>query len=149
MTRLAACRRILGIALPAIGVLCGLVVWDSVPAMAQGTTVQLPTFGVAVDAEGVLKVKTFTDPTGQLRAERLRAAKALLAADLTARTRLRKVSLIRLEATIRKTLDQGKKPDDAMRYLAGLQRLQYVFFYPHETDRPGPGGAAGQTAKLF
>jgi hypothetical protein len=120
------------------------------PAAGQppATTVQLPTFGVAVDAEGVLSVKTFTDPTGQLQAERLRAVAAQRAPNLAARSRLRKVSLVRLEAAIRKRLDQGQNLDDAMRYLAGLQRLEYVFFYPASKEIVIAGPAEGFMADL-
>ena len=44
------------------------------PALRQATTVQLPTFGVAVNAQGVLTVKTFEDRGGTLAEERLRAS---------------------------------------------------------------------------
>jgi len=131
--------------------LCGLLLALGVaPAAAQPltTTVQLPTFGVAVDANGVLAVRTFADPTGKLQAERVRAAKAQLAADLLARSPLRKVSLLRLEAAIRRRLDEGKKPDDAMRCLAGLQRVRYVFFYPDTRDIVLAGPAEGFAADL-
>jgi hypothetical protein len=127
----------------------GLLAGGPHPAVAQiATTVQLPTFGVAVDAAGVLQVKTFVDPTGLLQAERLRAAKVQQAANLRAPSRLRKVSLIRLEAAVRGKLDQGEKPDETMRCLAGLQRLQYVFFYPQTKDIVIAGPAEGFVADL-
>src|SRR5262245_41770000 len=62
------------------------------------TTVQLPTFGVAIDAEGVLDVKTFSDPGGRLRLERMAAVKADMPADLRKFSKLRKISLRKLEA---------------------------------------------------
>ena len=34
-----------------------------------GVAVQLPTFGVTIDANGLLQVATVEDPTGRLRAE--------------------------------------------------------------------------------
>ena len=40
------------------------------------------TFGVAVDAAGVLSVKTLNDPDGRLRAQRIAAAKQGLPADV-------------------------------------------------------------------
>jgi hypothetical protein len=89
----------------------------------QATTVQLPTFGVSIDAEGVLRMQAFEDPGGGLRQERIRAAKAALAADVAAPAALRKVSLVKLERAIQKRLEQGQPLDDTMRYLAGLQRL--------------------------
>ncbi len=114
------------------------------PAEAQlNTTIQLPTFGVAVDAAGVLEVKSFPDPRGQLRAQRLAAAKAALGADVQAKAPLRKVSLVRLEKAIRENLDAGKPIDETMQCLAGLQRLQFVFCYPDQGDVVIAGPAEG------
>ncbi len=142
-------RRLLRVVLPIAAVAGGLLAGSALPAVAQiATTVQLPTFGVAVDAAGVLQVKTFVDPTGTLQAERLRAAKMQQAADLLAPSRLRKVSLRRLETAVRRRLDQGENPDEAMRCLAGLQRLQYVFFYPQSKDIVIAGPAEGFVADL-
>ena len=45
-------------------------------------------------------------------------------------------------------LDAGRKPDEAMRYLAGLQRLQHVFFYPATGDVVVAGPAEGFSADL-
>jgi hypothetical protein len=113
------------------------------PPLDAATTVQLPTFGVAIDADGLLSLKTFADPTGQLRAARIQAAKGRLAANLQARSPLRKISLVRLEAALRRAQQDGKKPDDAMLYLAGLQRVQYVFYFPGEHDIVIAGPAEG------
>ena len=107
------------------------------------TTVQLPTFGVAVDAQGVLQRKMVEDPTGALARERLQAAKAKLPQDVQAKSKLRKVSLVRLEQVIKKALDAGKQPDDAILHLAGLQRIQYVFLYPEQKDVVIAGPAEG------
>jgi hypothetical protein len=115
-------------------------------AIAQNsaaTTVQLPTFGISVDTEGVLRLKTLEDPTGQLRKARQAAAKANLAADVVTVSPLRKISLPRLERAIRQRLDQGRTIDDTMRNLAGLTRLQYVFYYPNEQDIVIAGPAEG------
>jgi hypothetical protein len=118
------------------------------PAGGQGVSVQLPTFGVAIDAEGVLAVKTFEDPTGQLAAVRRQAAKARLPRELRAKSPLRKVSLVRLEAAVGAQLAAGKQPDEAMRCLAGLERLQYVFFLPETKDIVLAGPAEGFAADL-
>ncbi len=107
------------------------------------TTLQLPTFGVAVDAGGVLEVQAFPDPKGQLRAKRLVAAKAGLDADIQIKSKLRKVSLVRLERAVRKRIAAGKPLDSAVQYLAGLQRLQYVFCYPERGDIVIAGPAEG------
>ena len=107
------------------------------------TTVQLPTFGVAIDAEGVLSVKVFTDPTGELAAGRLAAAKAKLDVDVAAKSDLRKVSLVRLERAVRERVAAGGEPDDVMRHLAGLQRVDFVFIYPERGDIVLAGPAEG------
>ncbi len=118
--------------------------WAQVACAQQAaTTVQLPTFGVAIDAAGVLEFRALDDPTGRLHAERVAAAKASLPADVAAPSELRKVSLVRLEQAIRKELDAGRQPDDAMRRLAGLQRLQYVFYLPESRDIVVAGPAEG------
>jgi hypothetical protein len=135
--------------LPLRGVICAAA-WmvNLPPATAQTITVQLPTFGVAVDPAGVLSVKSFADPTGRLQTARLQAAKQELAADLLATSPLRKISLVRLEAAIRRRREQGEQPDGAMRYLAGLQRLSYVFCYPETKDIVIAGPAEGFWADL-
>lgn len=109
-------------------------------------TVQQPVFGVAVDADGVLTHKSVADPGGRLRAERLAAAKQSLPADVMAPSKLRKVSLIRLERVIEKRLAAGRPLDDEMRHLAGLTRLQYVFFYPDTKELVIAGPAEGWAA---
>ena len=108
-----------------------------------GTVIQLPTFGVAIDAQGVLAAKQFDDPGGRLLAARRAAAQAALPGDIAAVANLRKVSLVRLERAIRERLATGQDPTDAMQHLAGLQKLQYVFFYPDSKDIVIAGPAEG------
>jgi hypothetical protein len=109
----------------------------------RGTTVQLPTFGVAVDADGVLSVKAFPDPTGRLRAARIAAARRGLDDETRATTKLRKISLVRLERALQRRLSTGREPDDTMRHLAGLQRMQFAFCYPAAKDIVVAGPAEG------
>ncbi len=116
--------------------------------IVPATTVQLPTFGVAIDAEGVLSVKEFHDPDGRLLARRLAVAKAALDGDLAAPAKFRKISLTKLEQAVRKKIDAGEAPDDVMRHLAGLQRIQYVFFFPDERDIVVAGPAEGWAMDL-
>lgn len=111
------------------------------PPFLPATTVQLPTFGISIDADGIVEVKTFADD-GRLAAERLRAAKADLLADLFKLAPLRKVSLRRLEEQLSAALRAGKV-DDELLHLAGLQRVQYAFCYPAEGGRPGDIVLAG------
>jgi len=108
-----------------------------------GTTVQLPSFGVAVDAEGVVAHKSFSDPGGRLARARIEAARAKLAADVQQKSPLRKISLVRLEQALADVLAAGKKPDETMLHLAGLQRVEYVFVYPEQKDLVIAGPAEG------
>lgn len=96
--------------------------------------------GVVVDAEGVLRNKTFADPGGQLTRERIAAAKTTLDPKVTTYSKLRKISLNRLEAAIRQHQDVLS---EEMRSLAGLQRIQYVFYYPDTKDIVIAGPAEG------
>ncbi len=96
--------------------------------------------GVVVDAAGVLSTKTFPDPSGQLTRERIAAAKTELDPKVTAYSKLRKISLNRLEAAIRQ--HQGVLSEE-MRSLAGLQRIRYVFYYPESKDIVVAGPAEG------
>ncbi|SRR6056297_748880 len=86
-----------------------------------------PVAGVEVDAAGVLRVKQF-DP--RVAAARAQAARQALPADLQRPSPLRKVSLNRLEAAV----VAAGKPDQSMQALAGLTRIEYVFFYPESGD---------------
>ena len=98
------------------------------------TTVQLPTFGVSFDAQGVLQLKTFTDPTGQLIARRAAAARAKLAGNLARPAAARNISLVRLQAAISRLHRQGEPPSSAMQKLAGLTRVTAAFCYPESGD---------------
>ena len=109
-------------------------------ASAQTTTGTSNAAGIAVDAEGVLRTRVFSDPSGQLIRERIAAAKATLAPKVSAFSKLRKVSLNRLEQAI---LDHQGTLSDEMRYLAGLQRVRYVFYYPDSKDIVLAGPAEG------
>jgi len=128
--------------------LAALAIMPVTRAVAQpgATTIQLPTFGVAVDAAGVLSVKKFPDPGGRLHAKRVAAAKRALPANLAAWSDVRKISLRRLEAAARKRLDAGERLDETMQNLAGLQRLEYVFYFPDQRDIVVAGPAEGFVA---
>ncbi len=110
----------------------------------DGSTIGVgSTSGVSIDAEGVLRRQAFTDPTGELRRQRQAQARAQLDRDLTASSKLRKISLNRLEAALAQRLANQQGPTDVMRHLAGLLRLQYVFFYPETGDIVLAGPAEG------
>jgi hypothetical protein len=107
-----------------------------------GVTVQLPTLGVEIDADGVLSLSV-TDPTGAIRAERSAAAKRTLSRDIQKNSDNRKISLRRLSAAITKSLDQGQALDSEIVHLAGLRRLEHVFLFPDDTDIIITGPAGG------
>lgn len=90
--------------------------------------------GVAVDADGVLRMHVVTDRSGALTRDRVAAARKSHDATVWKSSELRKVSLNRLEAAVAARLAAGEKPTDEMRYLVGLTRVQYVFFLPDTND---------------
>lgn len=99
-----------------------------------------PIAGIDVDATGVLRVKQF-DP--RLARQRLAAARAQGDNDVMRQSKLRKVSLNRLEAAIAEQISAGVGITDEMKALAGLTSVQYVFFYPDTNDIVIAGPAEG------
>jgi hypothetical protein len=106
----------------------------------NNANININTAGVAVDAAGVLRMQTFPDPTGMLARQRMASARAAINPDVIRFSKLRKISLNRLEKAIR---DRGGAVTDEMRYLAGLLRVKYVFFYPDSGDIVIAGPAEG------
>ena len=62
-------------------------------------------------------------------------------ADLNPAVEMRKISLRRLEAALEDCAKNNKPIPDALKYLAGLQHIHYVFVYPEQKDivLVGPG----------
>ena len=104
---------------------------------------QLGAAGVVIDAQGVLHTRFYPDPGGRLMQQRVAAARASMDPNLTAFSARRMISLNRLEEVIRK---RGGVVTDEMRYLAGLQRVEYVFYYPDTGDVVIAGPAEGWVA---
>ncbi|HEY2892681.1 MAG TPA: DUF1598 domain-containing protein, partial [Pirellulales bacterium] len=94
--------------------------------------------GISIDARGVVN-NVRLDELNELRREREKAFHPV-PGDLK-QAALRKVSLRQLEAAITEHRKNGTPLSDDMRYLAGLQRVQYVFIYPEQNDivLAGPG----------
>src|SRR6185369_16914455 len=101
-----------------------------------------PGAGVVIDANGLLRTQVFQDPTGQVMRERIAQAKAAQG-EVGNPSPLRKISLNRLEKAIDDLATGGRKPTDDMKYLAGLTRIKYVFFYPDTGDVVVAGPAEG------
>lgn len=114
------------------------------------TLIGNPIAGIDVDAQGVLRVKQF-DP--RLAKQRLAAARANNAANVMQPSKLRMVSINRLEAAIAEKLAAGQPISDEMKALAGLTRVQYVFYYPETRDiviaGPAEGFFADPTERLI
>lgn len=114
--------------------------------------------GVLVDAQGTLRRVVVRDPGGDLSAVRLAALESHAAAtnattplrpserlarsDPRVSSPLRKISLTRLERQLQLDHAAGRRPTEAMRVLAGLSKLQYIFAYPEQGEiiLAGPAG---------
>ena len=123
--------------------LLGAIAACAAPALLYGGGVATAPAGVEVSPEGVFRMKLFRDPAGVLLRQRLAHAKATLPADLARPSKLRKVSLNRLEAALRARLERGEFETKDMKYLAGLTRISHVFFYPETNDIVIAGPAEG------
>jgi hypothetical protein len=100
--------------------------------------------GIAIDADGLLSAKLTPEATDKLSLKRLEAAaKQNLSKDLNRWAPLRKVSLPRLEKFCRKFADDNKHVPHEPHFLAGLQRIDYVFVYPETGDLVIAGPAEG------
>ncbi len=120
-----------------------VVVLIGIAISAEIANGQAQTAGVDVDPSGVLRMRSVADPTGQLTRKRMGQALAELNPELARPSQLRKVSLTRLERAITHSLANNAGVTDAMRYLAGLTRIQYVFVYPATGDIVIAGPAEG------
>jgi len=129
---LAVAAMILGVSVP-----------DSARAQVNPPNNNNNNGGVYVDATGVVHKKVVRDPSGVLMRRRLAEAKARLPRDLATPSKLRKVSLNRLEAAVAESVEDGTGITDEMKYLAGLTRLRYVFYYPETNDLVIAGEAEG------
>jgi len=98
--------------------------------------------GVLVDTRGVLQRIVTDKESGGLEAVRKQATARSANAEVRQASKLRKVSLPRLEKAVQVLRASGREPDEAMRMLAGLQRVEYVLVYPETGDivLAGPAG---------
>ena len=62
--------------------------------------------------------------------------------DLSRQSKMRKISLSKLEAVIEKAQQDGKELPDEVKYLAGMIHIDSLFFYPEQNDVviAGPAG---------
>jgi hypothetical protein len=95
--------------------------------------------GVSINADGLLNNAQADDvgTLGKLRRESLEK----IPGDMNQAVPMRKISLRRLEAALDECAKSEKPIPDSIKYLAGLQRVRYVFVYPEQQDivLVGPG----------
>lgn len=116
----------------------------TVSAVAQdGDPVQPLTGGIQIDASGVLSSRTMAHDAQHLNQMRFQEATASLNTDLQKPSDLRKISLTRLEKEVSKLLAEGKPLTEEMNFLAGLNRITHVFYYPETRDVVIAGPAEG------
>lgn len=135
-TRLNAAIR--GVALLSVAAMC--VAYGRI---AHAQVVQQAIGGVWMDTGGVLR-NVEADYRPELRALRLKAL-AQLPGDMNHATPLRMVSLARLQEAIAACQKAHAPLPDEIRYLAGLQRVKYVFVVPEIHDIVLAGPADGWT----
>ncbi|MFN3192181.1 MAG: DUF1598 domain-containing protein [Aureliella sp.] len=97
--------------------------------------------GVSVDAQGMLQSASAVETSGQLKA--LRKDVGAPSDAMRAGTTLRMVSLGKLQAEIAAAQSEGRRLSEDVLYLAGLQRIEYVFVYPKQNDIVIAGPAEG------
>ena len=127
--------------------------WEAVGG--PGTIASFPG-GIEVDAQGILRSAARVDDQN-IQRKRARIAKRLRADPASPHldeddSDLRFVSLTRLERELQLRAAFGEQPTRAMRHLAGLTSIQYVFVYPESGEFviAGPahkGAQAGRPPK--
>ncbi|MEK6236255.1 MAG: hypothetical protein N2C14_16235, partial [Planctomycetales bacterium] len=116
--------------------------WDTVGGPGS---VQPFATGVYVDAQGMLHRRLKVDNSQWLVDLRRREQRehGLVHGETRRPSRLRKVSLTRLEKYAQMRAAAGLPLDESMAYLAGLEKIEYVMIYPDSRDLVIAGPAAG------
>jgi hypothetical protein len=132
----------------AVGSAVALCLTFSSAAVAQ--VLQRQVAGVWVDANNILRTQE-RDETNELAQARQRELREV-PGDLREKTDLRKISLRRLEEAIAECSTNNKPLPDEIKYLAGIQRIRYVFVYPEQQDivlaGPGEGWKINQQGEV-
>ncbi|MEN6457460.1 MAG: DUF1598 domain-containing protein [Thermoguttaceae bacterium] len=126
----------------ALGVALGVVALACLRSASGDTTTTTSSSsvgGVAIDANGILNAAR-PESLGKLR-QSIAAGMAEVPKALNTAVSLRKVSLKKLEATLKDCAANNKPIPDSAKYLAGLQEIRYVLVYPEQKDivLAGPG----------
>ena len=95
--------------------------------------------GVAIDADGVLSEPT--QQATQLLINRMKEMTQPADGEMNEADELRRVSLKGLLKIVAESAAKETELPDEVRYLAGIQRVKYVFVYPEQNDivLAGPG----------
>jgi len=105
--------------------------------------------GVSIDADGV--VSAMSKVEREMVAEQTRETLVEAEGEFRRHNDLRMVSLRGLQAALEKVAD-GEPLTDELRYLAGLQRVEYVFVVPEKNDivlaGPGEGWVVSATGDV-
>jgi hypothetical protein len=88
--------------------------------------------GIIIDAAGLVRAATLDERAVMLN--RLRNAVSEPQGVLAEDSDLRMISLKKLQGAISDSLSTGDSLPEDMRFLAGLQRIEYVFVYPEQND---------------
>lgn len=99
--------------------------------------------GVYIDSQGMLReTKHIVDDSILMQLQK-NFANQTAPQDIARPSRLRKISLSRLEALIKKATQEGDVLPPEVKYLAGMIRVESVFFYPDKNDVVIAGPAEG------
>ncbi len=109
--------------------------------------------GITINPQGVVNPVNLKPASLALEKRRLQAVAAKnLSKDLNRPSEMRVVSLVKLEQAIDARLRAGQTISDEMKFLAGLQRIDFVFIYPDENDiviaGPADGFAMGRQNRV-
>lgn len=97
--------------------------------------------GVSVDAKGTVRGASQQERAGVLR--KLRESIQSPAETLGQQTQLRMISLSKLQMEVANALENNQQLPEEILYLAGLQRIEYIFVYPEQNDIVLAGPAEG------
>ena len=111
--------------------------------LTDGQAIQGNAAGVIIDARGTLSLMKSSPKSKALWKARKQQAMARLNPNLSKPSKMRKVSLTRLERLAAQSLEQNGKLPEEMQYLAGLIRIDYLFAYPETGDVVIAGPAEG------
>lgn len=121
---------------------CAMAVIATTPSVRAGGIFRNGAVGgVSIDADGVLR-----QPTAEDRQALRQAVEKQLAAvpnDLDTGLALRSISLRQLEKAVQEAARSNQELPAEVRYLAGLQRVQYILVYPEHNDIVLVGPAEG------